>query len=365
VSNYDRRREVLRQASVALEGRAVTLWRVSGAAEVVPEATSFGASPAADAAREVGTTLLRWGVPVIEGSRWVGCRVNGEGTWCIAPVRHGPAAPPPMGVERRSRARVTLELAGVCLGAVLDPVPIVAARPVDPAAPDLGVIAHEVANPLSTALAALDGCAEGVRQAAGLTPAERARVLDDLEGVSEAVERAAGLLRAVQDRARGVLARLERFDAVRVVRSCARLEEPLLRRKGLSLRVAADPADVYLNGDPNALFQILTNLIRNAADASLVTRAPIEVELTSGRHALVLRVRDRGVGIRPEHLPRIFEAGYTTKGFGAGAGMGLTVVRDLAQRLFGGSVQVESEAGRGTTFTVLLPAPPQRSGAGG
>jgi signal transduction histidine kinase len=45
--------------------------------------------------------------------------------------------------------------------------------------------------------------------------------------------------------------------------------------------------------------------------------------------------------------------------------MGLTVVRDLAQRLFGGSVQVESEAGRGTTFTVLLPAPPQRSGAGG
>lgn len=359
--DFDRRQEVLRQASVALDGRPVTLWRVAAGEGVVPEASSFSAARQPGAERGIAGALLQWGLSVIEGTRWVGCDANGVG-WCVAPVRQGPAAPPPGGVERRSRTRMTLELAGLGLGAVLDPAadstPAPAAAELQ--AHDLGVIVHEVANPLVTAGATLEGCIDAVREAVSLDPGQRGNLLAELEAVSEAVERAAQLLRAAQDRARGVLARYERFDAVRVVRSCIRLEEPLARRKGVELHLASEVPELYLHGDPNALFQILTNLIRNAVDASQVTRLPVDIDVSQSRHSVRLRVRDQGQGITREQLSRIFEPGYTTKGFGAGAGMGLTVVRDLAERVFSGSVEVESASGKGTTFTVLLPIPPQR-----
>src|SRR5256885_12487444 len=114
----EHRREVLREASVALQGRAVTLWEVSSRAEVIPVMTSAGSAESADARLDLDSTLHRWGAPIIQGSRWVGCRLDDAGLWCIAPVRKRPAAPPPDGAERRSRERITLELAGLCLGSV-------------------------------------------------------------------------------------------------------------------------------------------------------------------------------------------------------------------------------------------------------
>src|SRR2546428_2689486 len=117
----EHRREVLREASVALQGRPVTLWEVSSRAEVVPVLTSAGSAHGADTRLDLDSTLHRWGAPIIQGSRWVGCRLNDAGMWCIAPVRKQPAAPPPDGVERRSRERITLELAGPSLGPVCPP----------------------------------------------------------------------------------------------------------------------------------------------------------------------------------------------------------------------------------------------------
>jgi signal transduction histidine kinase len=73
-------------------------------------------------------------------------------------------------------------------------------------------------------------------------------------------------------------------------------------------------------------------------------------------------VRDQGVGIAAEHRARLFEPGFTTRGFGAGSGTGLAVVQRLAEAGFGGHVEVESTIGRGSTFAVILPIPPQRAG---
>ena len=102
----EHRREVLREASVALQGRAVTLWEVSSRAEVVPVLTSAGSAQGAETRLDLDSTLHRWGAPIIQGSRWVGCRLTDAGMWCIAPVRKQPAAPPPDGVERRDRKSV-------------------------------------------------------------------------------------------------------------------------------------------------------------------------------------------------------------------------------------------------------------------
>src|SRR6184192_4719814 len=157
----EHRREVLRAASVALQGRAVTLWEVSSRAEVTPVMTSAASSRSPDTRLDLDSTLHRWGAPIIQGSRWVGCRLDDAGPWCVAPVRQQPPAPPPDGIERRSRERMTLELAGLCVGLLDHPVPTNRPRRAEPdalleLARQPSVIAHEVANPLTAALAALD-----------------------------------------------------------------------------------------------------------------------------------------------------------------------------------------------------------------
>lgn len=370
VPAYDRRQELLRQAGVALEGRIVTLWRVTDRADIVPEATSVPNPPHHATNLDIDATLRRWSIPIIEGSRWVGCRLDGEGgegegRWCVAPVRFEPAAPPPGNVERRSPERIILELTGVGLGSVTRKGGAGTSAPAQALA-DLGahpgLIAHEVANPLTAALALLDGCLEDVRQAPSMPTELRGQLLGGLADVAEALERAVGFLRAVQDRARGALARRERFDAVQVVRSSFRLEQPLLKKRGIGLALEAAAGPVFLNGDPNALFQVVTNLVRNAAEASPEGSA-VTVRVDHAPKTLRFEVSDRGRGIASELLERVFDAGFTTKEFGKGSGMGLTVVRDVVQQMFGGSVRLDSTTGVGTTVTVSIPIPRQRTPA--
>ncbi|HYK82169.1 MAG TPA: HAMP domain-containing sensor histidine kinase [Gemmatimonadales bacterium] len=361
----ERRREVLREASVVLQGRPVILWEVSSAAAVVAVLSSTTSPGADDTALDVDRTLRRWSAPIIQGSRWVGCRRD-DGLWVVAPVRSQPPAPPPGGVERRSRERITLELAGLCLG-LLDrgSGPTRARLPEPDALAELArqpsVIAHEVANPLTAALAGLALTLERLHATPALDAGLRAALLEDLSGVGESMEQAIDFLRSIQDRARGGLARSERFDAAQVVRSCVTLERPLARKHGVPLQGVVAVSAVFLQGDPNALYQILTNLIRNAVTASQQRKAPVVVTLRQAADTLELAVADEGVGIAGEHLARIFEAGFTTQAFGSGSGTGLTVVRQLTQEMFGGRVEVDSTAGRGSTFTVCLPIPPQRA----
>ncbi len=357
-----RQREVLRQASVALQGCVVTLWAVSSRAEVVPILSSHSTTTTT---LDVDGTLRRWGAYIIEGSQWVGCRLDDAGRWCVAPVRTHPAAPPPAGVERRSRERITLELTGLCLGLVERPATTGSRRlPQAEALIELArhpsVVAHEVAGPLTATLFAIESCRETVQKAGSLDAASRKELLDGLAAIGEGCERAVAYLRSVQDRARGALARSERFDAALVLQSCVTLERPLAQKRGVTLRWEPSVSGVFLQGDPNALYRILTNLIHNAVDATSAQQGTVTVRVEQDGAALRLTVQDQGAGVASAHLERIFEPGFTTKPLGAGSGMGLTVVRETTRHMFGGEVTVESAFGKGTLFTVTLPIPLQR-----
>jgi signal transduction histidine kinase len=360
------RREILRQASVALGGRPVTVWEVSARAELEPQASS-DPTPTHHATKlDVDSTLRRWNIAIVQGSRWVGCRAGAQDGWVVAPVRTRPPAPPPNGRERRSPERLTLELAGLCLG-LLDrrepAVSVPGARP-DPLHDVTtlpGIIAHELSNPLTAARAGLQLAMESLGRWTEVAAGRRLELLDELGQVVEDIDRSVSFLRAIKDRARGALARSERFDAVRVVRSCCTLESRVLKEKKIPLEFDSTLETAYLKGDPNALYDMLVNLIRNAADASLARPAPIRVALAQQQRALRLSVEDQGVGIRQQDLERIFEPGFTTKEFGEGSGMGLVVVQSVVRNMFGGNITVTSKAGAGTTVTVTLPIPPQRS----
>ena len=214
-------------------------------------------------------------------------------------------------------------------------------------------------NPLTVALGHLDLSVEAIRDAGALDRPFRAQLLDDLGHVAQGIEQAADYLRSIQDRPFGSVAQLVRFDVMPVVRSCVTLERPLARKREITLERQWSVDSLYLFGDSGALYQVITNLIRNAVDAS-PPRTVVSITVERAGETLRLAVRDRGAGIAPEHRERIFDSGFTTKPPGKGSGIGLAVVREITQNMFGGTIIVESAVGNGSTFTLALPIPPQR-----
>jgi hypothetical protein len=171
----DGRRAVLDQASVALRGHVVALWRLNGG-RAVAEIVSQPGPPSHVVEFDVAGLLQRWGRVAPPGSLWVGCRIDVD-HWHVAPVRSEPPEPPPTGIERRSPARLVMELSGLCLGAL----------------ERIATAADQATVYLCSALCVLDVCLGRVRTAHGLTPGVRAHLLADLAGVADAID---GALRA-------------------------------------------------------------------------------------------------------------------------------------------------------------------------
>ena len=320
--------EVLRQASAVI-GQPVTLWEVTGEHEAVPRATSDQSrTPRLD----LEATLRRWNIPVPIGSRWVAAPGATSDAWVIAPVRSRPPAPPPQGRERRSKERLALELAGLALGLIDAPASH------QTAALPPGILAHEASNPLTAARAGLELAMESVGRWVDLAADRRLALLDDLGQVLEDLDRTSEFVRVMRDRARAG-GRAERFDAVRVVRSCLTLERRLLRDRGIDLDFTTAVEATYLKGDPNALFDLLVNLVRNAADPTAQTPTRVRVQLDQRGSDLELVVR------------------------GSGTAASIAKLRGVAEG-FSGTVKVDSGEGHGagTTFTIVLPVPPQREG---
>jgi signal transduction histidine kinase len=179
------RREILRQASVALGGRPVTVWEVSARAELEPQASSDPAPTHHATKLDVDATLRAWNIAIVQGSRWVGSRSGDDAFWVVAPVRTRPPAPPPDGRERRSRERLTLELAGLCLGLLDRREPAPGQTPAGRADPlhDIttlpGIIAHELSNPLTGARAGLQLAMESLGRWTEVAAGRRLELLDE------------------------------------------------------------------------------------------------------------------------------------------------------------------------------------------
>ncbi|HEY7514302.1 MAG TPA: HAMP domain-containing sensor histidine kinase [Vicinamibacteria bacterium] len=156
----------------------------------------------------------------------------------------------------------------------------------------------------------------------------------------------------------------ETADVGALVNDVASTIAPLIRKNGNTLEVSAPPELGTVRADVTRLRQILFNLLGNAAKFTDQGRIAIAVarDESPEKDVLVFRVTDTGIGLTPEQQIRLFQPftqaePVTSRRYG-GTGLGLAISRAFA-RMMGGSIDVESEPGKGSTFTLRLPRTPR------
>jgi signal transduction histidine kinase len=133
---------------------------------------------------------------------------------------------------------------------------------------------------------------------------------------------------------------------------------PEAEARKISVHMDFPAAPLNLLADPIRIFQAITNLVSNAihytSEGGTVT-VQLATEIHSAQSYGVVRVQDNGGGIAPEHLPKLFQPFYRVTANGrAGTGLGLTITKEIIE-LHGGTIQVESQLNKGSTFSIQLP----------
>ncbi len=217
----------------------------------------------------------------------------------------------------------------------------------------LATLAHELRNPLAPIRNAIQvvkltddrAVRERAREMMDRQLGHMVRLIDDLLDMSRIT--------------RGKLdLRNERVDVSTIVTQAVETVRPLVEAAGHDLSVALPTGPVYLDGDPVRLAQVFSNLLNNAAK---YTEAGGRIRLAVERQGsdVVVGVRDTGVGIPADMLPRVFDlftqVDSARKWAQGGLGIGLTLVRRLVE-MHGGSVEARSDGpGKGSEFVVRLP----------
>lgn len=186
--------------------------------------------------------------------------------------------------------------------------------------------------------------------------------------VTEITQRAGEILGQFSDFARKDSGRRCPVDLREIVTRSLFLMEYALRRKSIAVHRQDAPALPRVQADPGQLEQVFINMILNAVDAMeaggelyINTRAVLAPG--GPPHYVEISFRDTGCGIAPEHLGRLFEPFFTTKELGKGTGLGLFISYGIIER-HGGTIDVQSQLGEGTTFRIRLPVPQELSGGG-
>ena len=137
-----------------------------------------------------------------------------------------------------------------------------------------------------------------------------------------------------------------------------RLNEGARQKQGIRLETDFGSEALTVRGEEALLINAVLNLMVNACHA-MPEGGTLRVRTYPRDAFVVIEVSDTGIGIPPEHLPHIFEFGFTTKQHSGGTGLGLPNVKTAVESLHGGRVEVESRVGQGTTFRLFLPSSAQ------
>lgn len=212
----------------------------------------------------------------------------------------------------------------------------------------LAGVAHELNNPLTAIL----GVTDLLRERQGADEATRRQ----LDLTHRQARRAARIVQNLLEFSRPASPQKKALDVNVLVERTLQLQDHSLRRNHVEVDFQPMPGLPPILGDGNQLIQVLLNLVTNAEQAIREVRESghIRIRLAIEDGRITVTVRDDGVGILPEALPRIFDPFYTTKRPGGGTGLGLSICMSII-REHGGNLSATAVPGGGTEFFVELP----------
>ena len=185
------------------------------------------------------------------------------------------------------------------------------------------------------------------------------QVLADLESLAKdglhGIEQISELVVNLKNFSRLDRSRIASFNVNEGVIATLLIAKPQLRNVATEKRFGEIPS---ITCSPSQVNQVLLNLVTNAAQAlDKPQKAIVVTTRREGDDAIAIEVADNGKGIAPEVLPRIFDPFYTTKEVGKGTGLGLSIAYKIVSQ-HGGRIDVKSQVGKGSVFTVILPVKP-------
>ncbi|MCP4919249.1 MAG: response regulator [Proteobacteria bacterium] len=218
-------------------------------------------------------------------------------------------------------------------------------------------VAHEINNPLTFIMGNLNFLGSELRDIAGPEPSPRMSELHQtVHEALEGSERVRRIVRQLKTFARGGDEVVGPVDVHEILEKTLTLAKNNIRHRAQLVRDYGEIPRVV--SDPTKLGQVFLNLLVNAAEALPLGRAPdhlirVTTALSDDGRVMV-SVSDSGSGVPPDVAAKIFDPFYTTKPVGEGTGLGLAICHGIVTQLQG-EIRLESEPGRGATFTVLLP----------
>lgn len=216
------------------------------------------------------------------------------------------------------------------------------------------VLAHEINNPLSGILTYSKLLRKWIDQDGG-SKNHRHDICESLDLIASESRRCGDLVKNLLTFSRTTPMNLQATNLNQVIERSLRLIQHQLDLAAIQVQPELDPELPPVLCDGAQIEQVLLALMMNALDAMPQGgNLWVTTRLDRERSAIFVTVRDDGTGISPEILPRLFEPFLTTKETGRGVGLGLAISRSILER-HNGNIEVQSEVGRGTTFTVRLP----------
>jgi two-component system NtrC family sensor kinase len=222
--------------------------------------------------------------------------------------------------------------------------------------------AHEINNPLQiikSEQSLIEVLFDELKADDRLAPSETLTELEDsINQIKLQITRCAKITQAILKFGRQSEPEVVSVDLHTLIPEVTKMIHQKASVHGIAFDQAVDPGPMTVSGDPAQLQQVIMNLLNNAIDAILARHG-----VSGGRLALAasanddgtvaIQVKDNGCGIGPDNLAKIFSPFFTTKPVGEGTGLGLSVCYGIVESM-GGRMQVSSQQGQGTTFTVTL-----------
>lgn len=231
-----------------------------------------------------------------------------------------------------------------------------ALRPIREAMDRQRAFVADASHELRTPLALIRASAELVRRHPEEPVATHAQAVDDIVAESERLTRMVSQLLALARADAGRLSlNLERLDLAALAQDVVRQLRPQADERGLEL-VCESGGPAYLRGDEARLREVLLVLLDNALKFT-GAGGRVTVRVADGGNRVHLSVSDTGIGVPPEHLPRIFDRFYRvdrSRTHDGGAGLGLSIAKSIVEA-HEGRIWAESQPGQGSTFHVELP----------